>query len=61
MAYLGKYYAYKIEGAVELQKYRVISRHKKENQMAAVEQLTQAGIYWKMYAELIKESYKSFV
>ncbi len=61
MAYLGKYYAYKIEGAVELQKYRVISRHKKENQMAAVEQLTQAGIYWKMYAELIKESYKSLM
>lgn len=51
-AYLGKYYAYKIQGAVELQKYRELSRYKKENQMAAVEQLTQAGIYWKMYAAL---------
>lgn len=59
MAYLGKYYAYKILGAVELHKYRVINRNKKENQIAAVEQLTQAGIYWKMYADLIKQSYKT--
>jgi len=59
MAYLGKYFAFKIQGAIELQKYREISRYKKENQMAAVEQLTQAGIYWKMYAALIKQSYKT--
>ena len=59
MAYLGKYYACKIQGAVELQKYRVINTQRKENQMASVEALTQAGIYWKMYAELAKKSYKN--
>ena len=59
MAYLGKYYAYKIAGAVELQKYRILNTKKKENQMAAVEQLTQAGIYWKMYIDLAKQSYKN--
>jgi len=59
MAYLGKYYAYKIEGAIELQKYRVINTMRKENQMASVEALTQAGIYWKMYAKLAKQSYKN--
>ena len=59
MAYLGKYYAYKIRGATELQKYRIFDKQKKENQIAAVEELTQAGIYWKMYAELAKKSYKN--
>ena len=59
MAYLGKYYAFKIRGATELQKYRIFDNQKKENQIAAVEELTQAGIYWKMYAELAKQSYKN--
>ena len=59
MAYLGKYYAYKIKGAVELQKYKVINTDKKSDREAAVQELILAGKYWKMYMELAKKSYKN--
>jgi len=57
MAYLGKYYAYKIEGAVDLDMFREFTEQKKENQRNAVNDLTRASIYWKMYAELAQENY----
>jgi hypothetical protein len=57
MAYLGKYYAFKIEGAVDLHLFREMSHQKKENQRNAVDDLTKASIYWRMYAKLAQENY----
>lgn len=59
IAYLGKYYAYKIMGATEVQQYRILNDNKIEHQKYAVNNLTQAAIYWKKYAELSKKSYKN--
>jgi len=59
MAYLGKYYACKIKGATEIHKCRMLDTYKKENQMAAIKELTQAGIYWEKYAAITKQSYKN--
>ena len=57
MAYLGKYYAFKIEGATDLHMFREMDTQKKENQRNAVDDLTKASIYWKMYAALAQENY----
>lgn len=59
MAYLGKYYAYKIEGATDLHMFREMKEQKKENQRNAVDDLTRASIYWRMYAELAQQNYKN--
>jgi hypothetical protein len=59
MAFLGKYYAHKIMGAAELHKYRTIDTMKMENQKRAVEELTQAASYFKLYTELSEKSYKN--
>jgi len=59
MAYLGKYYAFKIKGSTEVQEYRILNSNETENQKAAIEDLTLAGIYWKKYAGLAKQSYKN--
>ncbi|UCC97027.1 MAG: hypothetical protein JSW66_14420, partial [Phycisphaerales bacterium] len=48
MAYLGKYYAHKIRGATELALYRRTSESAK--QKAAIEELTKAARYWRLYA-----------
>ncbi|MHC4680979.1 MAG: carbohydrate-binding protein [Planctomycetota bacterium] len=48
MAYLGKYYAHKIRGATELALHRKTKDSAK--QKAAVEELTKAAHYWRLYA-----------
>lgn len=59
MAYLGKYYAYKIAGATELQKYRILRSNRPEYQQNAVYYLTKASEYWRRYAGLANQSYKN--
>ena len=59
MAYLGMYYGHKIKGATELQKYRILDGGKERNQKAAVDELTEAGKCWRMYADLAGKYYKN--
>ncbi|TBN02953.1 carbohydrate-binding family 6 protein [Hyunsoonleella flava] len=49
LSFLGKYYAYKIEGATYLALYR--ATNSKENQKLAVEALEKALVFWKKYTE----------
>jgi hypothetical protein len=59
MAYLGKYYAHKIRGATELELFRVLDTGDSPHRQNAVDELTQAGNYWKLYAESAREYYKN--
>jgi hypothetical protein len=59
MAYLGKYYVHKIKGSAYVEMYRKLDKDKKENQEAAVKELTTASSYWKKYMDLAKKSYKN--
>ncbi len=59
MAYLGKYYAYKIEGALDLHMFRKMANGKSENQKSAIEKLTRASAYWKNYSEEAKKNYQN--
>jgi hypothetical protein len=57
MAYLGKYYANKIDGAASLALFRLTkNRSDKDN---AVKQLTDALEYWKLYTESAMKQYKN--
>lgn len=54
---LGKYYAHKISGALELEMYR---QGKNElSKTAAVKELTKAAEYWNQYVFAAKEAYKN--
>lgn len=55
MALLAKFYSNQAEGAVFLQIFREIPIHKKDNQVTAVEYMTQASIYWRMFMQLTIE------
>ena len=57
IAYMGKYYAYKIAGANQLALYRATNN--KQYQTKAVEELTQALNYWKKYTETALEQNKN--
>ena len=57
MAYMGKYYAHKIRGATELALFR--ETRKKEHQNAAVDELTRAARYWRIYASTALGQYKN--
>ena len=59
MANLGKYYAFKIEGATNLHMFREMQDQKKKFQRDAVEDLTRASNYWRMYAGLAKRNYQN--
>ncbi|MBA7538155.1 hypothetical protein ES705_30429 [subsurface metagenome] len=59
MAYLGKYYAHKVRGATELELSRQMDTGNIEHQQNSVEELTQAGNYWKLYIETAKKNYKN--
>jgi len=56
MGYLGKYYAQKIRGAIELARYD--REGKPEQQAAAVAHLEKALEHWKRYAEIARSQYK---
>ncbi len=55
MAYLGKYYAFKIKGAADLALFRATKT--KSIQDSAVKELTDALEYWKLYTESAMEQY----
>ncbi|MFC1651259.1 carbohydrate-binding family 6 protein [Candidatus Latescibacterota bacterium] len=55
MAYLGKYYGHKIRGATELALYR--QTRKAEYQQKAVNELTEAAKYWKLYTAAAMKQY----
>lgn len=57
IANLGKYYAHKIRGAVELALFR--ENHDLKHQEAAVNELKQAASYWKTYSETAQVEYKN--
>jgi hypothetical protein len=57
MAYLGKYYAHKIRGATELALYR--KNDKQRHQQAAIQELTKAAEYWRLYASTALSQYKN--
>ncbi len=57
ISYLGKYYAHKIRGAAELALFRETS--KKTHQKQAVDELTEASVYWQMYYETGLQQYKN--
>jgi hypothetical protein len=57
MAYMGKYYAHKIRGATELALFR--ETRKKEHQNAAIEELTEAAQFWRLYTSTALGQYKN--
>jgi hypothetical protein len=57
MAYMGKYYAHKIRGAVELALFR--ENHNQEHQNAAIEELTRAAEFWRLYTSTALGQYKN--
>ena len=57
MAYLGKYYAFKICGATNLALYR--KTKEKSSQDEAVKQLTSALEYWEKYTKSAMQQYKN--
>ena len=57
MAYMGKYYAHKIRGATELALFR--ETRKKEHQNAAIEELTSAAEFWRLYTSTALSQYKN--
>jgi hypothetical protein len=57
MAFLGKYYAFKVMGATKLALFR--ETHQKSLQEEAVAQLTQALDYWEKYTSNAMQQYKN--
>ena len=57
MAFLGKYYAHKIQGATELALFR--KTNKQAHQDAAVEELTHAAAFWRLYASTALGQYEN--
>ena len=57
MAYMGKYYAHKIHGATELALFR--ETREKEHQNAAIEELTKAAQFWRLYTSTVLSQYKN--
>jgi len=57
VAYMGKYYAHKIRGATELALFR--ETRKKEHQNAAIEELTRAAEFWRLYTSTALGQYKN--
>lgn len=57
MAYLGKYYAHKIRGATELAMFRKSAEP--QRQKAAIEELTRAAQYWRLYASTALAQYQN--
>jgi hypothetical protein len=57
IAYLGKYYAHKIRGATELALFR--KSKKQGHQNAAIQELTRAAQYWRLYASVALGQYKN--
>jgi len=57
MAYMGKYYAHKIRGATELALFR--ETKKKKYQDTAIEELTSAAKFWRMYTSTALSQYKN--
>jgi hypothetical protein len=55
IAYLGKYYAYKIHGAADLHMYR--KSENKKFQQEAVSELKKAADYWRLYVKNAKSQY----
>jgi len=59
VAYLGKYYAYKISGAAKLDLYRKIDKDSNVRQENAIKDLTSASEYWKLYYSTAQQQYKN--
>lgn len=57
MAYMGKYYAHKIRGAVELALFR--KNQDVSNQRRAIDELKQAAKFWRLYASTALANYKN--
>lgn len=57
ISYLGKYYAHKIHGATELALFR--ANRKSDHQQAAVQELTKAAEYWRLYVATALAQYKN--
>jgi len=57
MAYMGKYYAHKIRGATELALFRKTEKPRRRN--AAIQELTKAAKYWRLYASTALGQYKN--
>jgi hypothetical protein len=57
IAWLGKYYAHKIQAATELALFR--ATFKPEHQEAAVRHLQQAALYWRQYASLALSNHEN--
>ena len=57
IAYLGKYYAHKIRGATELALFR--KTDEKAHQKAAVDELTWAAHFWRLYASTALARYNN--
>ena len=57
MAYLGKYYGHKIRGATELALFR--ESQQQGYQDRAIEELTRAAEYWKLYMGSAMKQYKN--
>ena len=57
MALLGKYYAAKIRGATALAMYR--TTHLPQHQAEAVQQLTQAAVFWNDYTQRTAARYRN--
>jgi len=56
MAYLGKYYAHKIRGATELALYRAADEQKHQDR--AIDELTRAAQYWRLYVSTALGQYQ---
>ncbi len=57
VAYMGKYYAHKIAGATELALFR--KTNKEQHQKTAIEQLTRAAEFWRLYTAIARRQYKN--
>lgn len=57
MALMGKYYAHKIHGATELALFR--KSKEATHQQAAVDQLTEAAMFWRLYVSTARSQYKN--
>jgi len=57
IAWLGKYYAHKIQAATELALFR--ETLKREHQSAAVKQLQESALYWRQYASLALSNHEN--
>jgi len=57
MAYMGKYYAHKIRGATELALFH--KTEKQRNRNTAIQELTKAAQYWRLYASTALCQYKN--